>query len=110
MIRISIIFFLSLFTFLHANALQKAIDSAPEGAILKLPAGVYKGSIIINKPLTIIGKEDGVIIDGEGTGTVIAIKSSYVTLKNIRVTNSGSLHHQLDAGITVENAKQCEIS
>ncbi len=110
MIRLSIIFFLSLFTFLNANALQKAIDSAPEGSILKLPAGVYKGGITINKPLTIIGKEDGVIIDGEGTGTVIAIKSSYVTLKNIRVTNSGEMHHQLDAAITVENAKQCEIS
>jgi len=110
LIRLAIIFFLSLFTFLNANALQKAIDSAPEGSILKLPAGVYKGSITINKPLTILGKEDGVIIDGEGTGTVIAIKSSYVTLKNIRVTNSGSLHHQLDAGITIADAKQCEIS
>ena len=110
MIRVSVIFFLSLFTFLNANALQDAIDNAPEGAILKLPAGVYKGGITINKPLTIIGKEDGVIIDGEGKGTVIAVKSSYVTLKNLRVTNSGSLHHQLDSGITVADAKQCEIS
>ena len=109
MIKLFIVF-LSLFTFLNANALQTAIDNAPEGAILKLPAGVYKGSIVINKPLTIIGKEEGVIIDGEGEGTVIAIKSSYVTLKNLRVTNSGSLHHQLDAGITVADAKQCEIS
>ncbi len=110
MIRLSVIFFLSLFTFLNANALQTAIDNAPEGAILKLPAGVYKGGITINKPLTIIGKEDGVVIDAGGKGTVIAIKSSYVTLKNLRVTNSGSLHHQLDAGITVADAKQCEIS
>ena len=110
MIRSSVIFFLSLFTFLNANALQDAIDNAPEGAILKLPAGVYKGGIVINKPLTIIGKEDGVIIDAGGKGTVIAIKSSYVTIKNIRVTNSGSLHHQLDAGITIADAKQCEIS
>ncbi len=110
MIRLSVIFFLSLFTFLNANALQTAIDNAPEGAILKLPAGVYKGNITINKPLTIIGKEDGVVIDAGGVGTVIAIKSSYVTLKNLRVTNSGSLHHQLDAGITVADAKQCEIS
>ncbi len=110
MIRLSIIFLFSLLTFINANTLQKAIDSAPEGSILKLPAGVYKGSIVINKPLTIIGKEDGVVIDGEGNGTVIAIKSSYVTLKNIRVTGSGSMHHKLDAAITVENAKHCEIS
>ena len=99
-----------MFIFLNANALQSAIDNAPEGAILKLPAGVYKGGITINKPLTIIGKEDGVVIDGGGKGTVIAIKSSYVTLKNLRVTNSGAMHHQLDAGITVADAKQCEIS
>ena len=104
------VFFLSLFTFLNANALQDAIDNAPSGSILKLPAGVYKGSITITKPLTIIGKEDGVVIDGEGNGTVIAIKSSYVTLKNLRVTNSGSMHHTLDSGITVADAKQCEIS
>ena len=110
MFRLSVIFFLSLFTFLNASALQDAIDNAPEGAILKLPAGIYKGSITINKPLTIIGKEDGVVIDGEGVGTVIAIKSSYVTLKNLRITNSGAMHHTLDAGITVANAKQCEIS
>ncbi len=110
LIRLCIIFFLSLFTILNASALQDAIDNAPEGSILKLPAGIYKGSITINKPLTILGKEDGVIIDGEGSGTVIAIKSSYVTLKNIRVTNSGNMHHKLDAAITVADAKQCEIS
>lgn len=97
--------------FLYAeNILQNAIDNAPEGAILKLPKGVYKGSIVIDKPLTIMGKEDGVIIDGEGTGTVITIKSSYVTLTNLHITNSGSLHHTLDAAIKVSEAKQCEIS
>ena len=105
-----LIILLSLLSFLSANALQDAIDKAPSGSILKLPAGVYKGSIVINKPLTIMGKEEGVIIDGEGTGTVITIKSSYVTLKNLRITNSGSKHHTLDAGIVVTDAKHCEIS
>lgn len=94
----------------HANALQDAIDKAPSGSILKLPAGVYKGNIVINKPLTIIGKEAGVVIDGGGKGTVIKVTGSYVTLKNLRVTNSGSFHHQLDSGITLENGKHCEIS
>lgn len=108
--RLFTVFLISLFTLLSANALQEAIDNAPSGAILKLPAGHYRGSIVINKPLSIIGKEDGVVIDGEGKGTVIAIKSSYVTIKNIRVTNSGSMHHRLDAGITIADAKHCEIS
>ena len=102
------LFFLS--TFLSANALHDAIDNAPAGSILKLPAGVYKGKITISKPITIIGKEDGVIIDGEGKGTVITIKSSFVTLKNLKILNSGDQHQSIDAAIKMEKGKQCEIS
>ena len=79
-----LIILLSLLSSLSANVLQDAIDKAPVGSILNLPAGVYKGSIVITKPLTIIGKEKGVVIDAGGSGTVISIKSSYVTLKILR--------------------------
>jgi nitrous oxidase accessory protein len=101
---------LFLLNLLSANLLQEAIDNAPEGSILKLPKGVYKGSIIINKPLSIIGKEDGVIIDGGGTGTVIQITSSYVTLKNLTITGSGDRHDLLDSAIKINNSKQSEVS
>jgi nitrous oxidase accessory protein len=95
---------------MSANVLQEAIDNAPEGSILKLPAGVYKGNLIINKPITIIGKEDGAIIDGEGNGTVIIVKSSFVTLKNLKIVGSGARHENLDAAIKITDAKQCEVS
>ena len=101
---------LFLLNLLSANLLQEAIDNAPEGSILKLPKGVYKGSITINKPLSIIGKEDGVIIDAGGTGTVIQITSSYVTLKNLTITGSGDRHDLLDSAIKINNSKQSEIS
>lgn len=97
-------------TFLNANTLQKAIDSAKVGSILKLKAGIYKGSVVIDKPLSIIGVEDGVIIDGEGNGTVIRVTSSYVTLKNMTVQNSGDRHDKLDAAISISDSKQSEIS
>ena len=109
MIRLSTLFLLFLLSFVEANPLQKAIDQAPEGAILKLPKGVYKGKITINKPLTIIGKEAGVVIDGEGEGTVITITSSFVTLKNLTIINSGEMTHTLDAAIKITRAKQCEV-
>jgi len=99
-----------LFSQAGANILQEAIDNAPEGSILKLPAGVYKGSININKPITIVGKKNGVIIDGEQSGTVITIKSSYVTLKNLKIIGSGDRHEHVDAAITISDASQCEIS
>lgn len=95
---------------LNANILQEAIDNAPEGSVLTLPAGVYKGSIVIKKPLTIIAKEDGVIIDGEDNGTVVTIKSSFVTLKNLKIVGSGARHEKVDAGIAISDSKQSEIS
>jgi len=98
------------FSLLLANTLQEAIDKAPEGSILKLPSGVYKGSIVINKPLSIIGVEDGVIIDGEGVGTVIRTSGSFITLKNLKIINSGARHHTLDGAISMVNGKQNEIS
>jgi nitrous oxidase accessory protein len=111
MFRIIFIFSLFLYSQLGAaNILQDAIDNAPAGSILKLPAGVYKGNITITKPITIIGKEDGVIIDGEGSGTVIHVKSSYVTLKNLKIIGSGDRHDKIDSAITMVEGKHCEIS
>ena len=100
---------------LNANVLQDTIDSAPAGSILKLPAGVYKGAIHINKPLSIIGQAKGVIIDGENKGIVIKVQSSYVTLKNLTIINSGSRHENLDGAISMVKSKmgkikECEVS
>jgi nitrous oxidase accessory protein len=91
--------------------LQDAINKAPAGSTIKLPAGIYKGKIEIYKPLTIIGiNNNDVIIDGQNSGTVIKIKGSYVTLKNLRIINSGSRHEKLDAGIKLSDGKNNEIS
>lgn len=103
-----IYFFFS--SLVSANILQDAIDNAPSGSILRLPAGIYKGNIVINKPLTIIGKEDGVVIDAEGKGTVITTTGSYITLKNLRITGSGDRHEVLSAAISMQNGSQCEVS
>ncbi len=93
-----------------ASALQDAIDNAAEGSIVRLKAGVYYGALTISKPITILGVEEGVIIDGEGKGTIVSISGSYVTLKNLTLRNSGSRHDKLDAAISIENATQCEVS
>jgi nitrous oxidase accessory protein len=95
---------------LSSNILQDAIDKAPSGSILKLPNGIYKGQITINKPITIIGVGDKVIIDGENKGTVITAKGSYITLKNLIIINSGSRHEKLDSAIKISDGKQNEIS
>jgi len=101
------------FTFicsLYANILQETIDKTPAGSTLKLSSGTYSGKLIINKPITIMGKEDGVIIKGNGVGKVIAINSSNVVLKNLVITGSGNRMDKLDAAITMNSVKNCEIT
>ena len=111
MLRGIFVSFLYLFvSTVDANILQDAIDKAPAGSILKLPNGVYKGSIHIDKALSIIGEGDKVIIDGENKGTVITSKGSFVTLKNLTIINSGDRHEKVDAAISMSDASQCEIS
>ena len=101
---------LTLFSPLFAsNVLQKAIDNAEAGSLLELPAGVYKGNIVINKPIIIDGKNQKAIIEGDGNGTVIRINSSYVTIKNLSIRRSGQEHERLDAGIAVKKVKHVKI-
>jgi len=92
------------FNLMAKNVLQEAIDSAKPGSRLQLPPGVYKGNIVINKPLIIDGKNQKAIIEGDGKGTVISIRTSGVTVENLTIRHSGAEHERVDAGISVKDA------
>lgn len=94
---------------LYANILQEAINNAEPYSVLNLPAGVYRGNIVIDKPLKIIGENQKSIIQGDGNATVIKIRSSNVVLDSLHVKGSGTMHQNLDAGISVKEAKHVEI-
>ena len=94
---------------MFAQNLQKVIDSAKAGSKIELPAGLFEGNIVINKPLMIVGKGNDTIIKGDGNDTVIKIRSSNVIVKNLVIENSGSEHEKVDAGISIKDAKFCEV-
>lgn len=94
---------------LWANILQEAINNAPKGSKLELPKGVYKGNIVIDKPLIIEGKNHTAVIEGDGKGTVITIKSPFVSLKNLTIQKSGGEHEKVAAGIKLLNVNNCNI-
>ena len=94
---------------LLASPLQDAIDKAPPYASIKLSSAHYIGSIVINKPLSIIGIGDDVIIDAKNKGNVITINSSNVTLKNLSIINSGDRIENLDSGIVLNHVENIHI-
>ena len=105
-----ILILLIFISYLQANPLQDAINNATPYSTLKLSSGTYKGNITINKPLTIIAKDKDVVILGSGEGSVITITSSNVKLKNLTISGSGDRMDRIDSGISIKNAKQCEVN
>lgn len=82
-------------------ALQPLIDAAAPGDVVRLPAGVYAGPVLIDKPLVLDGN-GAAVVTGGGTGTIISIKTNGATIQGLRLENSGSSHNDLDAGVHVE--------
>lgn len=97
------------FSFIWANPLQKAIDSAPRGAVIELGAGKYHGNIVITKPITIDGKDRSAHIVGDGTGSVVTIRSSNVVLKNLTIEGSGDSHEKIDSAIVAIDSNNITI-
>ena len=82
------------------GCLARAIAGAAPGDVLTLAPGTHKGAITIDRPLTITGPREAVI-DGQGKGTVIAIRAEDVTLSGFSVIGSGHVNADLDAGVKV---------
>jgi len=80
--------------------LQPLVDAAEENEILTPPPGTYAGPLILDFPVTIDGAGK-VTIDAGGKGSVIYVDTDGVTLKNLHLTNSGTSHNDIDAGVQV---------
>lgn len=92
--------FLALSCVAQAGSLQPIIDAASPGAVVKVSAGIYDGSVVINKPLTLIG-EGLPTIQGAGKGKVVTISAENVTVRGFRIRGSGLALFDDDAAVYV---------
>jgi nitrous oxidase accessory protein len=84
-----------------AQTLQEMVDATPRGGTLTPPAGRYSGPVMVEKPITIDGR-NGVTIDAGGRGSVVYLDTDGATLQNLHLTNSGYSHNDVDAGVQVK--------
>ncbi len=73
--------------------LRQAIAAAAPGATLTVASGSYRGALVIAKPLTLNGVDNGAgppTIDGAGQRVAIAINAAGVTVKGFRITSSSA--------------------
>ena len=82
------------------SPLQPLVDAAEANSTLVPPPGTYAGPVYVDKPLIIDG-EGKVTIDAGGKGSVLYLDTDGATIRNLRLTNSGDSHNDIDAGILV---------
>ncbi len=83
--------------------LQPLVEAARPGDVIRLKPGRYAGNVVIDKPITLVGDgpREKVIIDAQGRGSVLVLKTDGATVRNLTLVNSGDQHNDLDAGIQV---------
>ncbi|MGH7996542.1 MAG: nitrous oxide reductase family maturation protein NosD, partial [Opitutaceae bacterium] len=88
----------------RAFDLGAALAAAPVHGIVRVPAGVYRGPITIERPVRLIGVP-GAVIDGGGRGTVVRILAPDVELRGFAIRDSGRRLWSEDCGVMVSAAR-----
>ena len=87
-------------TVVSAEELATTIAAAQDGDTIEVNGGVFQGSLVIDKRLTLSGK-DWPVIDGGGEGTVVKISGPGTVFSGFLIKNSGSVLEQENSGIAV---------
>jgi nitrous oxidase accessory protein len=84
-----------------AGSLAEVLARARDGdTILLEGAAVFRGPLVIEKRLAIVGTNEPVI-DARGSGTVLTIRADGVTVRGLTVRGSGDDLGQSDSGIMI---------
>jgi nitrous oxidase accessory protein len=65
---------------------------------IELMAGIYRGDLVIKRPVAIRGSR-GTVLEGTGTASVVTIDAKDATIENVAVRHSGRRHTTEDSGI-----------
>lgn len=84
----------------ETGALVTAIAGAMPGDVLTLAPGQHNGPVILDQAITLDG-QGAATIDADGTGSVITITGSDITVRGLTLTGSGSDHDAIDSGVQI---------
>ena len=91
------------------GTLAQAIAAAEPGDTLRLGEGTYQGSVTIDRPLAVAGR-NGTLLDGGGTGSVLTVDAPDSSVSGLTVRGSGSSHETIDSGIKLtKKARNAQV-
>ena len=81
--------------------LRDKLAHTPSGGTLKVQPGVYRGALVIDHPVTLVGVGHPTL-QGDGTGTVLTIRAAGTTVRDLMIEGSGPGPVGNPAGVSVQ--------
>jgi nitrous oxidase accessory protein len=81
--------------------LRDGLARTPSGGTLVVQPGVYRGALVIDRPVTLVGIGHP-ILQGDGTGTVLTIRGAGTTVRDLMIEGSGPGPVDNPAGVSVQ--------
>ena len=81
--------------------LRDRLARTPSGGTLTVQPGVYRGALVIDRPVTLVGIGHPTL-QGDGTGTVLTIRAAGTTVRDLMIEGSGPGPVGNPAGVSVE--------
>lgn len=88
--------------------LQDLINEAPTGSTVSVPPGTYRGSVVVDRTLTIVAQGE-VLLDGGGRGSTVTITAPEVVLRGFRIGHTGGQVEEA-AAVKVVGAERVTIA
>jgi len=88
--------------------LQQRIDAAAPEDIIVIDGGVFHESVVIDKPISLIG-HNWPVIDGGGLGDVVTISADDVVVSGFVIRNSGTDMSREPAAVRIDNANRVTV-
>jgi nitrous oxidase accessory protein len=86
------------------DRLRAEIAAAAPGATLKVRAGDYEGTFVIERPLHLLGAR-GAVLHGNGRGNVVAVRSADVEIAGFVIRGSGRNLFEDNAALHITGAR-----
>ncbi len=86
----------------NPKPLQELIEKARPGDVIKLEPGYYTGPAIITTNNITLDGQGRATVSGLEKGSVITVEADYVTVKNLKIVESGGSHDKIDSGIKLK--------
>jgi nitrous oxidase accessory protein len=91
------------------GAIAETLSRATDGDTLRLMPGTYRETLVLDRPIRIVGVE-GSVIDGQEQGSVITVTGADVSVTGVTIVGSGSDHETIDSGIKLtRTATRAEV-